>query len=128
MQELKSAKSAIRRKAEIFEEEEETTARQREQILADLRKEAESSVEMLDAARRRAQSVSIEVAELRGKLAHITKDQATWETDLKVKEEEEMEGAMNELRRLRHEKPDSAARIAHERQGNAHNFAAKALK
>ena len=85
-------------------------------------------MEVLDAARRRAQSVSTEVAELRGKLAHITKDQATWETDLKVKEEEEMEGAMNELRRLRKEKPEAAARIAYERRGDAHNGGFKALK
>ena len=115
-QELKQRKSAIRRKAEAFDEDEEASVRQRAGILVDLRDDAERNEEALVAAKRRGHTVATEVAELRGRLAHVSKEQAQWEQDLRGQEAKEMEGLMVELQRLRRANPEAASRLAAERR------------
>jgi septation ring formation regulator EzrA len=114
-QELKHRKSGAKRKQEVYEEEEEATVRQRAAILADLRAQAERVEAELEAERARYRSISSEIAELRGRLAHAAKEQAQWETDLKVAEQKVTSAATIELQRLRLLKPAAAARIREER-------------
>lgn len=95
-----------------MEDEEAATQRQRQAILADLRAQAEQGEAALEVARRRQQEMAKEVAELRGRLAHTSKEQAQWEQDLRAQEEKQSAAALEELRRLRRARPDIAAKYA----------------
>ena len=118
-QELKHRKSSNKKKLEVFDEEEITTAQQREAILEELRAQARRGEEALEAERKRGRAVALEVAELRGRLAHAAKEHGQWEQDSKAVEQQAAEAAMVELRRLRRAKPLLAARIAAERSAGA---------
>ena len=93
--------------------------RQRQQILADLRQKAEQSVISLDAEKRKREKVALEVAELRGRLSHASKEHAQWEQDLQASEMKQMGEAMEDLRRWRKEKPQAASEIARQRAAEA---------
>ena len=109
-------KSAIRRKHEAADDDEEATVQQRQAILAELRARAARGEEALEAARKRQREVAKEVAELRGRLAHSAKEQAQWEQDLRAQEQKELTAVMDDLRQLRRAKPAVAARLASERR------------
>ena len=106
-----------------MDDEETTTQRQRQAILADLRVQAERGEEALEGARTRQREMAKEVAELRGRLAHTAKEQGQWEQDLKAQEEKQCSAAMDELRRLRKARPDAAARYASDRRVEKKNGA-----
>ena len=101
------------------DDEEEQTVRQRQQILADLRQKAGQSVISLDAEKRKREKVALEVAELRGRLSHASKEHAQWEQDLQASEMKQMGEAMEDLRRWRKEKPQAASEIARQRAAEA---------
>ena len=112
LQELKHRKSSIRRKHQLFEEEEEALAKQRAELLADLRTQVERGDALLETEVERHRSVALAVAELRGRLSHTAKEQAQCEQDLRGDEQRAASTAMVELRRLRKARPDKAAREA----------------
>ena len=61
----------------------------------------------------------MEVAELRGRLSHASKEHAQWEQDLQASEMKQMGEAMEDLRRWRKEKPQAASEIARQRAAEA---------
>ena len=105
-QELKHKKSSMRRRAEDMEYDEEQTQKQRQEILAGLRRQAAESDEALDAEKRRQHAVELELGTLRGRLAHVAKEHSQWETDHRVEADRELEEAWVDLRRLRRKHPN----------------------
>ena len=56
--------------------------------------------------------MELELASLRGRLAHASKEQAQWEHDIRQREQVETEELMVELRRLRKLHPEAARQLA----------------
>ena len=118
-QELKHRKSSLRRRDEEHEVDNQGTAQQRQQILIDLQAKVEEGERELKVQRKLQEDVELEIATLRGRIAHGAKEQAVWENDLAVKEQQAREESMVELRRLRRLHPGLAAAIAAEQSAGS---------
>ena len=68
--------------------------------------------------------MAVELAALRGRLAHASTEQAEWEQSSAMQAQLQETEAMSELRRLRKLKPEAAARYAAARHAGAPNRAA----
>jgi chromosome segregation ATPase len=96
-QELKKQRDALSRKQEELQYHDTSAG----DILKDLRTQAAEAASNLERERRRQHDVDLELASLRGRLAHASKEHAQWEHDIRQREQMQTEELMAELRRIR---------------------------